>query len=59
MTPRDSCELHNLPLVITIKLKKREDTGELQNEVRGYAKKEAVSGQPQQATTNVPPWRRG
>jgi hypothetical protein len=59
LTPRDSCELHNLSLVITVKLKKREDTGELQNEVRGYAKKEAAAGQPQQATSNAPPWRRG
>jgi hypothetical protein len=59
LTPKDSCELHNLPLVITVKLKKREDTGELHNEVRGYAKKESFNGQPQQAATNVPPWRRG
>jgi hypothetical protein len=58
MTPRDSCELHNIPLVIAVRLKKREDTGELQNEVRGYFKKEAAIGQPQQATSNVPPWKR-
>jgi len=58
MTPKDSCELHNLPLLLTVKLKKREDTGELQNEVSSYAKKEATVGQPQQATTNTPPWRR-
>jgi hypothetical protein len=35
MTPRDSVELHNLPLVVTVKLKKRDDTGELQNDVAG------------------------
>jgi len=58
MTPRDSVELHNLPLVITVKVKKREDTGDLQNEVSGYAKKEAAAGQPQQAATNTPPWKR-
>lgn len=58
MTPRDSCELHNLPLMITVKLKKREDTGELQNEIRGFAKRESLGGSPPQATTNLPPWRR-
>jgi hypothetical protein len=29
MQPRDSVELHNLPLMIAVKLKKRDDTGEL------------------------------
>jgi hypothetical protein len=58
MAPKDSVELHNLPLVITVKLKKRQDTGELTNEIKGYAKKEAAAGVPQQATDNTPPWRR-
>ena len=60
MQPRDSVELHNLPLLITVKLKKREDNGELANEVRGYARKESAIGQPQQAavTDNTPPWKR-
>ena len=60
MQPKDSVELHNLPLVITVKVKKREDTGELTNEVKGYAKKESAAGQPQQApvTDNTPPWKR-
>lgn len=58
MTPQDSVELHNLPLSITVKCKKREDTGETVNEIKGYASRESLSGQPQQATTNTPPWRR-
>ena len=58
MSPRDSVELHNLPLLITVKCKKREDTGEIVNEVKGYARKEAATGQPQQATDNTPPWKR-
>jgi hypothetical protein len=60
MQPRDSVELHNIPLVVTVKLKKREDTGELANEVKGYAKKETAAGKPQQTapTDNTPPWRR-
>lgn len=58
MAPKDSCELHNLPLQVTVKIKKRTDTGELVNEVKGYAKKEAAAGQPQQAATSTPPWAR-
>lgn len=62
MQPRDSVDLHNLPLVITVKLKKRDDTGELTNEIKGYARKEAAfdNGQQPQApvTNNTPPWKR-
>ena len=58
MQPKDSIELHNLPLLITVKCKKREDTGDVTNEIRGYAKKEAATGTPQQETTSTPPWAR-
>ena len=58
MKPNDSVELHNLPLLVTVKCKKREDTGDIVNEVRGYAKKEAIDGTPQQETTDTPPWAR-
>jgi hypothetical protein len=59
MQPRDSLELHNIPLVIIVKLRKREDTGELTNEIKGYERK-ASAGQAQTApaTDNTPPWRR-
>jgi hypothetical protein len=64
MTPKDSAELHNLPLTITVKLKKRDDNGELTNEVSAWAKKDAAAGVPQQAgsspagTPATPPWLR-
>jgi hypothetical protein len=60
MTPGDSVELHNIPLVVTVKLKKRDDTGELTNEVKGYAKRDAATSSPTpaQATNPTPPWRR-
>ena len=58
MTPSDSCELHNLPLVIRVRCKKRKDTGEIANEIRGYERRETITGKPQQAQTNTPPWRR-
>jgi hypothetical protein len=58
MQPKDSVELHDLPLIISVKCKKRADTDELQNEIKGYEKKEALQGKPVQATTETPPWRR-
>ena len=60
MRPKDSVELHNIPLVITVKVKKRQDTGELTNEIKGYEPKASVAGQPQQAPANstTPPWKR-
>ena len=58
LAPSDSLELHNLPLVIAVKCRKRADTGEIQNEIKGYAKKDAATGQPQQAPSATPPWRR-
>ena len=36
MQPKDSVDLHNLPLVINVKLKKRTDNDELTNEIKGY-----------------------
>jgi len=60
MQPGDSVELHNLPLVISVKCKKRQDTGEIANEIKGYEPKAAAAGQPPQAPTtdSTPPWKR-
>ena len=60
MQPKDSVDLHNIPLLITVKLKKRTDNDELTNEIKGYEPKSAA-GQPQQAPAadNTPPWKRG
>jgi hypothetical protein len=58
MTPKDSCELHNLPLVIDVKCKKREDTGEMTNEVKGFSKKEAPAAPARPAASSTPPWAR-
>ena len=58
MAPNDSVELHNLPLVIRVKCKRRKDNDEISNEIGGYEKREAITGKPQQAQTNTPPWRR-
>jgi len=58
MQPKDSIELHNLPLMVKVTCKKREDTGEIVNEVKGYAKKEPVAAKPQQAAASTPPWKK-
>ena len=58
MTPKDSQDLHDIPMVITVKCKTRDDNGELTNEVKGFAKRESANGKPQQAQDNTPPWLR-
>lgn len=55
--PKDSVELHNLPLVVTVKCKNREDTGDVVNEIKNYTKKEPVAAAPA-SQTNTAPWRR-
>ncbi len=57
MTPRDSVELHGIPLLVTVRCKRRDD-GEVFNELTRFAKREAATGQPQQETSSTPPWAR-
>jgi hypothetical protein len=57
MQPKDSCELHNLPLVISVK-QRTDGEGEVRNEIKGFAKKDGPA-QPPQAASAAPPWRRG
>lgn len=59
----DSAELHDLPLIIKVKIEKRKDNGEDSNRIKGYA---VVSGASQQTapkpggtgakTGTKPPW---
>jgi len=58
LAPKDSVELHNLPLVITVRCKKRKDTGEIVNEIGGYSKKESPPAAPPNGATAPPPWKR-
>jgi len=52
MKPKDSCELHNLPLILIVKLKKRDDNGEDTNEITGYKKKPSSLEKPQEQSVN-------
>lgn len=58
LAPNDSTDLHQLPLVIHVKCKKREDTGEITNEIKGYSKKEtaAPTANAQPQPDSKPPW---
>lgn len=60
LAPNDSVELHNLPLVVHVRCKKRTDTGEIVNEVKGYSKKDSppspAAAAP--AANSTPPWKR-
>lgn len=63
LSPRDSVELHNLPLVIQVRCKKRTNTGDIVNEIKGYAKREqptasAAPAQTSSANNSTPPWKR-
>ena len=58
LAPKDSVDLHHLPLVIHVKCRKRDDTGEITNEIKGYAKKESTTANSQPAANSTPPWRR-
>jgi hypothetical protein len=65
MQPRDSVELHNVPLEINVGLKKRDDNGEFTNVIKGYAKKGGNNGTttaPRPAAStgpgSTPPWKR-
>ena len=67
LTPSDSIDLHNLPLVIKVHCRKDKNTGEITNDIRGYESKANYKPEPKQApatpmaaqTTRVPskpPW---
>lgn len=58
MQPKDSCELHNLPMFVTLRTRKRKDANELENLIAKYERKEVAAGLPPQATTAAAPWKR-
>jgi hypothetical protein len=56
LTPKDSVELHNLPLTIKVGIEKRKDTNELQNRVKGYEGKDAAK--PAVSAGGPAPWQK-
>ncbi len=49
LTPSDSIDLHNLPLVIKVHCRKDKNTGEITNDIRGYESKANYRPEPKQA----------
>jgi hypothetical protein len=68
LQPKDSCELHDLPLLVKVACKKRDDTDELTNVVKGYKKRDTGMSPPVAASASAPakaasrsttpPWKR-
>jgi len=59
MRPTDSADLHNLPLTIKVVCKRRQDNGEMANEIKAFAPKTAATAAPEAADhTNAAPWQR-
>lgn len=60
--PKDSCELHDLPLVCKVRVEKRSDTNELTNVIKGYRRRDAVAAPARpvanRAAAGSPPWKR-
>ncbi len=56
MRPSDSSQLHDKPLIANVKSRKREDTGEIQNVVRGYfsANNQEGTSKPQAVKPSAP-----
>ena len=58
LQPRDSVELHNIPLTITVRCKKNQND-EIVNEIKGYGPRVSHYGNPAPAQNNsAPPWAR-
>lgn len=62
MQLQDTVQLHNLPLTITVRLKKNKDTDEMQNEIKNYESKQAynpaASASAPAPQTATAPWAR-
>lgn len=59
MQPRDSCELHGIPLEINVGLRRRSDSQELGNIIKSYAKREhASTARPPASPPATAPWKR-
>ncbi len=61
LKPQDSSELHDIPLLINIKVARRKDTGDLRSEIKGYKPINGSAPQPAKASASgdaTPPWEK-
>lgn len=57
MAPKDSSDLHNRPLLVKVRCKKRDDTGGITNEIKSYAAQKQTAATTD-ASTDTAPWSR-
>jgi len=58
MAPKDSTELHDLPLLIKVRCKKRDDTGEFTNEISAYHPKPKPGDLQAVGASKTPAWKK-
>lgn len=61
ITPNDSYELHDLPLVCKVRLQQRADSDEMTNVIKGYRARQTGNQSSAAAPTqqsSTPPWKR-
>lgn len=64
MKPKDSSELHGIPIVVNVGVEKRKDTGDITNRIKGYGPAGgasppaavAATPAPASAPAEKPPW---
>lgn len=56
--PRDSCELHDLPLICKVRIEQRTDTDESTNTIKGYKPRPQSAAAPSAEKPGPPPWKR-
>lgn len=58
LKPKDSTQLHNIPMGIRVVVKKRDDNGQLTNEIKGYQHRQKMQQPAAQAPANGGiPWQ--
>lgn len=55
LKPNDSEDLHDIPLIIKVAQRKRPDTGEFTNEIKGYSSREKAREKAKEAGAKKPP----
>lgn len=58
LVPKDSAELHNVPISLKVGLRKNSQTQELENVIKGYEAKGAPVAAAPVAAGSTPPWQR-
>jgi len=59
MQPKDSAELHSLPMTVIVAIEKRQDNGEDSNRIKGYkSKNEQAVEAPKATSTSTAPWKK-